>query len=62
MKAMPEWELLRELFHRVRGLIFHTQFEMKLGQELYSLTKSQSYLFGEGIDTEDPIRSPKGFA
>jgi glycosyltransferase involved in cell wall biosynthesis len=44
--------VLRELYHRVRGLIFHTQFEMKLGQELYSLTNSQSYLFGEGIDTE----------
>ncbi len=44
--------LLKELFHRVRGLIFHTQFEINLGRELYFLTEAQSHLFGEGIDTE----------
>lgn len=45
-------EILGELFHRVRGLIFHTRFEMKLGQALYFLKESQCHLFGEGIDTE----------
>ena len=52
-------ELLSELFHRVRGIIFHTRFEMELGRELYGLTQSQAHLFGEGIDTEiqsDPER------
>jgi glycosyltransferase involved in cell wall biosynthesis len=52
-------ELLGKLFHRVRGLIFHTQCERELGQSLFFLTKTQSHLFGEGIDTEiysDPDR------
>jgi glycosyltransferase involved in cell wall biosynthesis len=52
-------EILGEAFHRVRGLIFHTEVESRLGKELYSLRSSQSYLFGEGIDTEitfDPER------
>lgn len=52
-------EILGELFHRVRGLIFHTQFEKNLGQKTYLLTQAQSLLFGEGIDTEiqgDPER------
>jgi glycosyltransferase involved in cell wall biosynthesis len=51
--------ILGEVFHRVRGLIFHTQFESRLGRELYSLTLAQTLLFGEGIDTEisfDPER------
>jgi len=50
---------LGEAFHRVRGLIFHTRVEMALGQELFSLAKNQSHLFGEGIDTDldyDPER------
>ncbi|MFH0787384.1 MAG: glycosyltransferase family 4 protein, partial [Pseudomonadota bacterium] len=45
-------ELLGKLFHRVRGLIFHTRFERRLGRELYFLTQAQAHLFGEGIDTE----------
>jgi glycosyltransferase involved in cell wall biosynthesis len=45
-------EILGELFHRVRGLVFHTQVESRLAQELYALTQAQSHLFGEGIDTE----------
>ncbi|MBA4393595.1 MAG: hypothetical protein C0407_08585 [Desulfobacca sp.] len=52
-------DLLGELFHRVRGLIFHTHCERQLGRELYFLTQAQAYLFGEGIDTEiysDPDR------
>ena len=52
-------EILGEVFHRVRGLIFHTRFESRLGQELYSLNQAQTLLFGEGIDTEisfDPER------
>jgi glycosyltransferase involved in cell wall biosynthesis len=52
-------EILGEVFHRVRGLIFHTQFESRLGRELYSLTQGQTHLFGEGIDTDisfDPER------
>jgi glycosyltransferase involved in cell wall biosynthesis len=45
-------QLLGELFHRVRGLIFHTRFEMELGRKLYGLSRSQIHYFGEGIDTE----------
>jgi glycosyltransferase involved in cell wall biosynthesis len=44
--------VLGEVFHRVRGLIFHTQFEKGLGQKSYALTQKQSLLFGEGIDTD----------
>lgn len=52
-------EILGEVFHRVRGLVFHTRFESRLGRELYSLSQAQTFLFGEGIDTEisfDPER------
>jgi glycosyltransferase involved in cell wall biosynthesis len=57
-------EILGELFHRVRGMIFHTRFEMNLGQRLYGLTENQTHLFGEGIDTEicsDPERFRQKF-
>lgn len=57
-------EILGELFHRVRGMIFHTRFEMNLGQGLYGLTKAQTHFFGEGIDTEihsDPERFRQKF-
>ena len=57
-------EILGELFHRVRGLIFHTRFEMNLGQRLYCLSQNQTHLFGEGIDTEiqsDPERFRKKY-
>src|SRR4030042_3174303 len=57
-------EILGDLFHRVRGMIFHTRFEQNLGQRLYGLTKDQALLFGEGIDTEiqtDPERFRRKF-
>ena len=57
-------EILGELFHRVRGMIFHTRFEMNLGKRLYGLAQSQTHLFGEGIDTEvqsDPERFRKKY-
>jgi len=57
-------EILSELFHRVRGMIFHTRFEMNLGRRLYGLTETQTHLFGEGIDTEissDPERFRQKF-
>ncbi len=57
-------EILGELFHRVRGMVFHTQFERDLGRRLYGLTETQTHLFGEGIDTEvssDPERFRQKF-
>jgi len=48
----------------VRGMIFHTRFEMNLGRSLYGLTETQTHLFGEGIDTEissDPERFHQKF-
>jgi glycosyltransferase involved in cell wall biosynthesis len=57
-------EIMRELFHRVRGMIFHTEFEKDLGRRLYGLTPKQTFLFGEGIDTEidsDPERFRQKF-
>jgi glycosyltransferase involved in cell wall biosynthesis len=45
-------KLLGEAFHRVRGLIFHTRFEQELGRHLFGLSRSQTFLFGEGIDTD----------
>jgi len=61
MKAMPIWKSWVNCFHRVRGMIFHTRFEMNLGQRLYGLTENQTHLFGEGlIPRSIPIR--KDFA
>jgi glycosyltransferase involved in cell wall biosynthesis len=57
-------EILGELFHRVRGMIFHTRFEMNLGRHRFGLRQNQTHLFGEGIDTEiqtDPERFRKKF-
>ena len=56
--------LIQEAFQKVRGLIFHTQAELKLGKALFNLSTDQAFLFGEGIDTDifsDPERFRKKY-
>jgi glycosyltransferase involved in cell wall biosynthesis len=51
--------LLKEAYRQVRGLVFHTRAEQQLGRELFNLPEDQSFLLGEGIDTDlapDPGR------
>ena len=51
--------LLKEAYRQVRGLVFHTRAEQQLGRDLFELPENQTFLLGEGIDTDlapDPER------
>ena len=51
--------LLKETYRQVSGLVFHTRAEQQLGRDLFNLSENQSFLLGEGIDTDlapDPGR------
>ena len=44
--------MVKELFTRVAGIIFHTQAERELARRLYGPLGGRDHLIGEGIDTE----------
>lgn len=43
---------IQEMFQAVRGVIFHSAAEMRLGMNLYGLKPEKTALLGEGIDTQ----------
>ena len=44
-------EIMRDLFARVRRVVFHTEAEQLLAEGLYELPKEKGILLGEGIET-----------
>lgn len=44
--------IMKGMFEKVRGVIFHTEAELKLAEKIYGLSKSKSLLLGEGVDTD----------
>jgi len=42
----------KEMFLRVRGIVFHTAAEMELARRLYGISDDKAFLIGEGIDTD----------
>ncbi|MCD6419955.1 MAG: hexosyltransferase, partial [Synergistetes bacterium] len=45
-------KVFKDMFRRVRGLIFHSPAEKRLAQRLYNISEEKAYLVGEGVDTE----------
>lgn len=52
--------IMREMFHRVRGLMFNTVPEMELAQRLMAVPAAKCAVVGMGLDTWDP--EPTAFA
>jgi glycosyltransferase involved in cell wall biosynthesis len=44
--------IYKEMFKRVKGLIFHSEAEMKLSEKIFSLNSNKRIVLGEGIDTD----------
>ena len=44
--------IYKEIFEKVRAIIFHTKSELALAEKLYNLKETKPFLLGEGIDTE----------
>lgn len=44
--------IMKGMFEKVRGVIFHTEVELELAEKIYGLSKSKSLLLGVGVDTE----------
>lgn len=43
--------IMKEMFKRIKGVIFLTEAEMKLAERLYDLNKTKPLLIGGGVDT-----------
>jgi glycosyltransferase involved in cell wall biosynthesis len=52
-------KIYKEMFKKVRAVIFHTQSELELAFKLYNLEKEKSFLIGEGVDAEFESRGER---